>query len=277
MKALLIIGIVIIMIISFFIMMNQLFYNKFRKQANQIIVEAGKQDPSLITEEDLATLPIPVARYIRFSGFIGLKKISTMRIVHSGSFKPGVNKKFMPIRGEYFLTTKKPSFSWYGKVAMMPGLTFSAFDSYYNGHGRMTVKLLSTFKIVDVDSKEIGLSAFGRCVAEMTLVPSFFLDNEKVKWISSDSTKAECQIIDSGLITNAQLYFNNNGSLERIVVDRYFDRNNGEATLEKFTAKGQDIKDFNGLKLGSVVDGYWNLKEGDLHYVHFIIEKVEFN
>jgi len=31
------------------------------------------------------------------------------------------------------------------------------------------------------------------------------------------------------------------------------------------------------LKLGSVVDGYWNLKEGDLHYVHFIIEKVEFN
>jgi len=277
MKALLIIGIVIVMIISFFIVMNQLFYNKFRKQANQIIIEAGRQDPNLITEEDLATLPIPIARYIRFSGLIGLKKISTMRIVHSGSFKPGVNKKFMPVKGEYSLTTKKPSFSWFGKVAMVPGLTFSAFDSYFNGHGRMTVKLLSTFKIVDVDSKEIGLSAFGRCVAEMTLVPSFFLDNEKVKWLSSDSSKAECQITDLDLITNAQLYFNKNGSLDIIVVDRYFDRDNGEATLEKFTAKGQDIKDFSGLKLGSVVDGYWNLKEGDLHYVHFIIEKVEFN
>jgi len=277
MKALLIIGIVIVMIISFFIVMNQLFYNKFRKQANQIIIEAGRQDPNLITEEDLATLPIPISRYIRFSGLIGLKKISTMRIVHSGAFKPGANKKFMPVKGEYSLTTKKPSFSWFGKVAMIPGLTFSAFDSYYNGHGRMTVKLLSTFKIVDVDSKEIGLSAFGRCVAEMTLVPSFFLDNKKVKWLSSDSTKAECQITDLDLIANAQLYFNKNGSLDKIVVDRYFDRDNGEATLEKFTAKGQDIKDFNGLKLGSVVDGYWNLKEGDLHYVHFIIEKVEFN
>jgi len=277
MKALLIIGIVIVMIISFFIVMNQLFYNKFRKQANQIIIEAGRQDPNLITEEDLATLPIPISRYIRFSGLIGLKKISTMRIVHSGAFKPGANKKFMPVKGEYSLTTKMPSFSWFGKVAMFPGLTFSAFDSYYNGHGRMTVKLLSTFKIVDVDSKEIGLSAFGRCVAEMTLVPSFFLDNKKVKWLSSDSTKAECQITDLDLIANAQLYFNKNGSLDKIVVDRYFDRDNGEATLEKFTAKGQDIKDFNGLKLGSVVDGYWNLKEGDLHYVHFIIEKVEFN
>ena len=277
MKALLIIGIVIVMIISFFIVMNQLFYNKFRKQANQIIIDAGRQDTNLITEEDLATLPIPIARYIRFSGLIGLKKISTMRIVHSGAFKPGANKKFMPVKGEYSLTTKKPSFSWFGKVEMVPGLTVSAFDSYYNGHGRMIVKLLSTFKIVDVDSKEIGLSAFGRCVAEMTLVPSFFLDNKKVKWLSSDSTKAECQITDLDLIANAQLYFNKNGSLDKIVVDRYFDRDNGEATLEKFTAKGQDIKDFNGLKLGSVVDGYWNLKEGDLHYVHFIIEKVEFN
>jgi len=277
MKALLIIGIVIVMIISFFIVMNQLFYNKFRKQANQIIIEAGRQDLNLITEEDLATLPLPIARYIRFLGLVGLTKISTMRIVHSGSFKPGVNKKFMHVKGEYSLTTKKPSFSWFGKVAMVPGLTFSAFDSYFNGHGRMTVKLLSTFKIVDVDSKEIGLSAFGRCVAEMTLVPSFFLDNEKVKWLSYDSLKVECQITDLDLITNAQLYFNKNGSLDKIVVDRYFDRDNGKTILEKFTAKGQDIKDFSGLKLGSVVDGYWNLKEGDLHYVHFIIEKVEFN
>ena len=277
MKALLIIAIVIVTIICFFIVMNQLFYNKFRKQANQIIIEAGRQNPNLITEEDLATLPIPIARYIRFSGLIGLKKISTMQIVHSGVFKPGIDKKFMPVKGEYSLTTKKPSFCWFGKVAMVPGLTVSAFDSYYNGHGRMIVKLLSTFKIVDVDSKEIGLSAFGRCVAEMTLVPSFFLDNEKVKWLSSDSTKAECQITDLDLITNAQLYFNKNGSLDKIVVDRYFERDNGEVTLEKFTAKGQDIKDFSGLKLESVVDGYWNLKEGDLHYVHFIIEKVEFN
>src|SRR5665647_320133 len=222
MKALLIIGIVIVMIISFFIVMNQLFYNKFRKQANQIIIEAGRQDLNLITEEDLATLPLPIARYIRFLGLVGLTKISTMRIVHSGSFKPGVNKKFMHVKGEYSLTTKKPSFSWFGKVAMVPGLTFSAFDSYFNGHGRMTVKLLSTFKIVDVDSKEIGLSAFGRCVAEMTLVPSFFLDNEKVKWLSYDSLKVECQITDLDLITNAQLYFNKNGSLDKIVVDRYF-------------------------------------------------------
>jgi len=277
MTALLITGLVIIMIIIYFIIMNKVFYNEFKKRADQIISEAGKEDPNPITEDDLSTLPEPVARYIRFSGLVGLKRMSSMRIVHSGTFKPGADKKFMPIRGEYFLTTKKPSFCWYGKITMMPGLSASAFDSYYGGHGRMVVKLLSAFKVVDTDSEETGLSAFGRCVAEMTLIPSFFLDKEKVKWIGSDSSKAECQITDASLITNASLHFNIDGSLDKIVVDRYFERDKGEATLEKFTGKGQDIKDFNGLKLASVVDGYWNLKEGDLHYVHFIIDKAESN
>ena len=279
MEALLIIVIVIVMIISSFIVMNQLFYNKFRRHASHVILEAGQQGSSLITEEDMDILPIPVARYIRFSGLIGLKKISSMRVFHSGSFKPGVNKKFMPVKGEYSLTTKRPSFSWFGKIAMMPGLTVSAFDSYYNGQGRMTVKILGTFKIVDVASKDIGLSAFGRCVAEMTLVPSFFMDNEKVKWLSTDSTKAECQITDLDLITNAQLHFNKNGSLDKIVVDRYYDHDNGETTLEKFTAKAQDIKDFCGLKLGSVVDGSRILTffkyipgRGSLHHLLLLLQ-----
>lgn len=38
---------------------------------------------------------------------------------------------------------------------------------------------------------------------------------------------------------------------------------------------GHDARDFGGLKLASVMDGYWNLPEGDLHYVHFVIERVE--
>lgn len=276
MKIIWLIAIIIFVMICFFITMDRLFYLKFMKRAKQISVEAGKQDSNLITEDDLKDLPLPVARYMRYSGLVGRKKISSTRIVHSGSFRPGANRSFMPINGEYFLTTKKPSFCWYGKVSMIPGLTISAFDSYYNGHGKMLVKILSFFKVADVSSKEIGFSAFGRCVAEMTLVPSFFLDNQRVKWTSCDSTKAECIVTDSGLSTNAQLYFGADGSLDKIVVDRYYDRNDGQVTLEKFTGKGQDIKDYDGLKLASIIDGYWNLKEGDLHYVHFIIDRVEF-
>jgi hypothetical protein len=275
MKIILVIAVILVVIATFLFIMNHLFYSRFLKLAKQIRTEAGKQSNTLITEADLRDLPLPVARYIRFTGLVGKKRISTVRILHSGTFKPGADKSFLPVRGEYYLTTEPPSFCWYGKVSLLPGLNFAACDSYFKGIGRMLVKVMSTFKIVDAGSKETGFSAFGRCMAEMTLVPSFFLDNQRLKWISSDSSRAECTVTDSGLSTRAQLYFNPDGSLEKIEVERYFDRGNGQVSPEKFTGSGKDFKEYSGLKLASVIDGYWNLSEGDLHYVHFIIDRVE--
>jgi hypothetical protein len=57
---------------------------------------------------------------------------------------------------------------------------------------------------------------------------------------------------------------------------RYFERGGGEATLEPFTGKGSDPKSFGGRVLATKLDGIWNLPEGDLHYVSFDVDDVEF-
>jgi hypothetical protein len=267
---------VLVLIICFFAAADRRFYAGFVKQARKVRAETGKQDAELVTEDELKKLPEAVARYMRFSGITGRKRVSFMRLVHSGTFRPGAKRPFMPIRGEYYLTTKKPSFTWYGKISMLPGLSFAAFDSYAGGRGRMLVKAMSFFKIVDVQSQETGLLAFGRCVAEMTLVPSFFLDGSRITWTRFDANSADCLVSDSGLHAKARLHFHPEGALDKIEVDRFYDRGDGKATLEKFTGIGHDVRDFGGLKLPSVIDGYWNLKEGDLHYVHFVFDRVEF-
>lgn len=267
---------ILVLIVFFFAIADRRFYTAFVRQAREVRAWAGKQDDAPITEEELKKLPEPVARYMRFSGVAGGKKVSFMRLRHSGTFRPGVKRPFLPIRGEYYLTTKKPSFCWYGKISLLPGLSVVACDSYANGRGRMRVKLMSLFKIADARSPEVGLSGFGRCLAEMTLVPSFFLDGSRINWTRSDANSADCLVSDSGLQSKARLFINPDGSLDRIEVDRYYDRGGGRGTLETFTGQGHDVRDFGGLKLASVMDGYWNLPEGDLHYVHFIIERVEF-
>ena len=57
---------------------------------------------------------------------------------------------------------------------------------------------------------------------------------------------------------------------------RYFDRGDGQATLERFTGTGSGHRDFGGRVLASKMDGFWNLHEGDLHYVSFDIDAVEY-
>jgi len=237
---------------------------------------AGMQDDTPVREDDLRELPEPMARYLRFSGVVGKRRISAVHLFHSGRFKPGADRAWRSIDGEYFITTKKPSFFWYGKVNVAPGISFIALDSYAGGSGRMVVKLMSVFRIVDDRSRQVSASAFGRAVAELTMAPTFFLDRTRVRCARAGSDQVRCTVTDGDFSTHADLFVNDDGSMNRIELMRYFDRGNGKATLERFTGKGSRPKSFDGRMLSSRMDGVWNLPEGDLHYVSFDIERVDF-
>jgi len=275
-KVLIIIGLLVVAVICFFQAMNIIFYRKFRKMTEKVISETGKTDQAVVTDADLQGLPPPVARYLKASGLVGMKRISFARIYHSGEFKPGKDKQFMPVKGEYLVTTHKPSFVWYGKVSIFPGFFFTARDYYYHGKGNMLVKILGTFPVVDAKSDITDKSAFGRCAAEMSMAPSFFLDRERIKWTGYGDDYAECTISDCGISTNTRLFFNKDGMLAKIAVERYYDRGDGKGTPEKFVGLASVVRDFQGLKMNTVFDGYWDLPEGELHYVHFVIDRVMF-
>jgi hypothetical protein len=251
------------------------FYRSFVKQSREVKATAGAQAAEVITEKDLEGLPEPIARYMRFSRVIGKKRISFLHVIHSGTFRTGAQRPFMPIRGEYYLTTRRPSFLWYAKLSMAPGMSVAAFDSYFNGKGRMLVKVLSLFTVVNAQSPETDNSAFGRCVAEMAMAPTFFLDREMVRWEMTGKNSARCTVTDAGFSTNVEIFVNPDGSLAKTVVMRYYDRGNGTSTLEKFTGVTPEYKEQAGFMLPAKLDGYWNLKEGDLHYVSFSMDTYE--
>jgi hypothetical protein len=271
-----IISVVIILIIVFFIIQNRIFYSGFKRLSVRAEAEGGSWDTSKVTEDDLKPLPPPVIRFLKTSGIVGKRRLSFVRVFHSGTFKPGANKKFMPVKGEYLLTTRNPSFVWYGRVSLIPGLTFSALDSYVSGKGGMIVKIMGLIKVVDEKGETIDKSAFGRCIAEMCMSPSFFLDATRIRWTDFGTTWAECIVSDSGLSSSARFEFTPEGALEKFVIERAYDRGNGKSTIEKFIGVASVQKNFNGLTINTVYDGYWDLPEGKLHYVHFIIDNVEY-
>jgi hypothetical protein len=254
---------------------DRLFYKSFRKQTDKALGNAGPSAGSVVTEKDLERLPPVVAKFMRYSGVLEKKRARTMRLHHTGTFRPGADRKMMPIKGEYALTADPPAFLWFGRIRLLPGITFSAFDGFFEGRGQMKVKVLSLMTVVDSHSAETTQSAFGRCVAEMSMMPSFFLDERRIAWTASGEASAACTVTEGGLTAKAEMFFGADGRLEKIVVERYYERGGGTSTLEKFTGAGSEFKDFDGLRLASVFDGYWNLKEGDLHYVHFVIDQVE--
>jgi hypothetical protein len=249
-------------------------HQRFRRNAARIKGDASVPDDRTITEQDLRDLPEPIARYLRFSGVIGQKRISAVRVIHGGRFKPGADKPWMAIHGEYYLATRPPAFAWYGKIRLAPGVRVVALDSYANGRGRMLVKALSMFPIADDQSHAVTQSAFGRCVAELIMAPTFLLDSHVVRFTHTGTDHVRATITDDIFSTDADFFVNQDGSLDRIVVMRAFDRGGGRSTLERFTGRSSQPKRYDGFVLGSRMDGFWNLSTGDLHYASFEIERV---
>lgn len=69
---------------------------------------------------------------------------------------------------------------------------------------------------------------------------------------------------------------NGNGRMEKIVVDRYYATGHEKPVLAKFTGAMSVAKEFHGLKIGTVYDGIWDFQNEQYHYVHFIINKIEY-
>lgn len=267
---------VMVVVIGGLVLAQNALYRHFVRRAAQFKAVAGVHNDAPVTDDDLRELPEPMARYLRYSGALGKRRISAVHLVHSGQFKPGADRRWMRIRGEYFITTKKPSFFWYGKVNLLPGISLVALDSYADGTGRMLVKVMSAFAVVDDASQQVSSSAFGRLVAELTMAPTFFLDLTRVRCTRTGNDQVRCTVSDGKFSTDAEFFVNSDGSLDHVVIMRPFDRGAGRTTLERFTAKGSQPKSFDGRILPSRTDGIWNLPEGDLHYARFDIDSVHF-
>ena len=251
------------------------FHRSFERSVADVRGRAGAHADAPVTEEDLRRVPEPVARWLRWSGALGKSRISAVHVVHSGALRTGADQPWMAIRGEYLITTRKPSFQWYAKAKVAPALSVAAVDSYFEGEGHMVVKAMSAFPVVDASSADVDQSAFGRCIAELTLAPTFFLDRELVHCEQTGRDRASCTVADGSFSATGDLFVNPDGSLDRIVVMRRFDRGGGQSTLERFTGKASGARSHGGRTFPSRIDGTWNLPEGDLHYVSFDIERIE--
>lgn len=252
------------------------FHGVFVRRAEGAVAAAGLQGDPAVTEDDLLGIPEPIQRWLRWSGALGRRRVSVLRMVHGGRFKAGPTRPWMPIHGEYVVTTRAPSFHWYGDMTLAPGLHAAAIDSYLAGEGRMQVKALSAITVVDARDAETARSAFGRCVAELCMTPTFFLDRDRVRWEAVDRSHARCEVRDGRLSTTAEVFVHDDGALDRIEVMRAFDRGGGRFTMERFTGTASRPATWDGRRLAGRFDGSWNLPEGDLHYVAFDVERASF-
>lgn len=223
---------------------------------------------------DPAALPPPVRRYLAQAGALGRAPLRAVRLVHGGTFVPGVGKAPLPIHGEQYLTADPPGFVWWGRLRVAPGLRLEARDRSRRGAGNMWIVLASTFTLQDASGPELDQGALLRLLGELTWCPTALLDGRYVSWAPVDERRAHATLRVGGREVTATFEFGADGFPARFLAQRYRDVD-GVGVLTPFAGSTRDFRDVGGVKVPFRLAATWLLEGGPLEYASWEVERVE--
>jgi hypothetical protein len=247
---------------------------KIDEKTQETIRQAQKAENEIITEADLAPLPEPVQRYLRFAQILGKPKVKCAKVRQTGFMRTSPTQKWMPVEATQYTSLAGPlSRTWYARIKMGPLTLLNGFDRYDNGTGHMLMRLLSLLPVVDVHGPEVDLSALIIFINDMVMWPTAFL-SDYIHWKAINETSAELQVDLQGKQFSAVTQFNKLGEMVNFITeDRY--RTVGEgAKQDQWSTPLRRYREVNGLRIPSEGDAIWHLPEGEFPYIRVSIDQV---
>ncbi|MFW5976745.1 MAG: DUF6544 family protein [Bacillota bacterium] len=270
-----IIAVVIVIVVIAVNIGNMLFDKKVESEVKEMFAESKMEDNEIITEDDLADLPVPVQKWLKNSGVVGKEKVFSVRLKQEGLFRTGEDQSWMPFTAEQYYTTNPPGFIWYTTMDFVPLISIKGRDKYYQGKGNMLIKLMSLIKVADATGPEMDQGTLVRFLNEIMWFPSAAL-NDYIKWEVIDDKSARATMSYQGVTASATYYFNEKYDLVNFEAERYADLEEG-FSKEKWTTPISSYDEFNGKRLPAAGEGVWKLDTGDFNYIQLNIKEIEYN
>ena len=262
---------------TFFLIGILLTNQSIKSEAEKIIKEARNHSTSSFTYAEIDSLPPVLKKYFRTNIKEGSVKPRFVRLKQEGLFRTSENSDWKELTAEQYYLTKEPAFLWNGSIKMNSLLSARGIDYYFNKEGYLSVKLLSSITVSDVEGEQISQSQLFRWISEAPWFPTSLLPNERLKWTDADSVKATANIKDGDNEVTAHFFFNENGEITKVqTYDKYRTTNVGYTTA-LFTGYFSNYKEVNGFRVPTSAEAEWNLDNHDFKYGKFSITDIDYD
>jgi hypothetical protein len=191
-----------------------------RKAVTALFSTMKEEEVHTITEADLAPLPTAVQQYLRFTGVVGQKSSTAVRITQSGQFFMGAKRGWLPFTAVEYFNAQDPGFVWVADLRLSPTLPVIAVDRYVRGEGQMKGTLLGLIPVVKQQGPELDQASLMRYLNEMMWFPAEML-RDYIAWEAVDAASAIIKIEHRGLRAQALLKFDGQGRLLDFVAERH--------------------------------------------------------
>lgn len=231
----------------------------------------------ILTEDDISALPMPVQRYLRYTGVIGKDKVKKFRLVGEGEFKMDQEKDWFKARAEQYNFIDDPRRIYYMKLKMF-GVPVLGLHVYKGVTATMLIKAAGLITVGDAKGEIMNKAETVTLFNDMCLMAPATLIDKRIEWESLDDYTVKAIFRNESVEISAILYFNEKGELINFVSnDRYMTASGNDYQNAPWSTPVSDYKEYNGIKLASYGEAHWSLPDGDFCYGRIHLKEVEYN
>ena len=251
-----------------------------RDYSNGVKSEFSSQTVSgeeVLKESDILHLPVPVRKYVIYSGAIGQRKPQNVRIAFNAKMfrKPGAIPMMASSEQYNFYGNYARLFLMKARMLLIP---FDAFHTYRNQEATFKVRVANLFNVVDVNGEELTTAETVTLLNDMCVFVPGNLCDKKLSWNEIDSLSCEVTLENGKYKVSAILYFNEKGELINFVSDdRSALQEDGTLRRARWSTPISDYKELDGRRIPTYGETIWNYPEGDFTYGTFRLKNIKYN
>jgi hypothetical protein len=251
------------------------YKNLFKAEVEKRLNKYTSQD--ILTIDDIKNLPLPVQKYIIYTGSLGKEKVQNVRIACNGEIKPKPESGFLKFNSIQYNFFDTPVRAFYIKSKMY-GLPFDGIHLYVGPNATMQIKIASLFQVVDAKGPEMNRGETVTLFNDMCFFAPASLINKNIEWHPIDSLTVKARFSNYGNTITAILFFNEKGELINFSSNDRYETSDGKVYKNyEWTTPIKDYKEFHDRKLASYGEAIWHKPEGEFCYGKFHIFDVEYN
>ena len=246
------------------------------REVTRGLARAAPQD--LVTEQDLAPLPSPVQRYLRYVGVVGHPRVQSLRVRFTGRIRSGSTAAWMPLVAEQYSFTDRPTRLFFME-ARMSGLPVEALHSYVGEQASMRVKVLSLVRMVDARGPAFTATETVTLFNDLCVMAPAALIDRAIRWEPVDETLVRASFTAAGHTVAATLRFDDEGRLVDFFSDDRpsLDSNGTTFTRQRWSTPLSGYRAFGPYRLASRGEARYGDAQGGYAYGEFAMESIEYN
>lgn len=231
---------------------------------------------TMVTEDELRSLPPPVRRYLERVGVVGKPHVYNVRVRMLLHIRGGQSEPWMTGSVEQYntLTPLQRFFFLAAKRGPVPVDVAHLFDA---DGATMRARVLGLYPLMNGSGPELTRAETVTILNDICLLAPAALLDPRLEWGPSDANSAEASLSHRNNRVSATLYFSAAGDLENFVSHDRGQSDGKTSVVYPWWTPVSDYRSFDGLRLPSAGEAQWEEPSGLWTYARVEILDVKYN